>query len=560
MKRLIQFNSLICLLIITNNCFAQTRYQDEVFTGITVTSDVVYGNNLWCTMLGDCSTLTAKDILMDVYEPVGDTVGNAFYDAERPLIIIAHTGNFLARVLNGAPTGFKDDSSVVEMCSRFAKKGYVAAAMSYRLGWNPTAVGPSGQAIRTGTIINAAYRGVQDAHTCIRFFKKDVDLSGNTYRIDSSKIVLGGIGTGSYVSFAFASFDRWEEIYLNKFIDFTDPLNPVPYIDTAQSGDFKSLTTRPMNTPNHVGYSSNIDMVFNLGGAMGDSSWLEIGDVPIVSFHNPKDQNAPYGYGGVFVPTTGDLVLNASGSSDVIRRSNYLCNNNIFKMSPAFTDLYSTRANALNSSGNLTNEAGILNPNDGDEGLYPFVTPAPGANTCTDPAPPNNVLVESEQGSPWDWWDESWYNNIAIVLGKDGPFEVCRARLSNPDMSAAKGKAYIDTVLGYLTPRIYRLLFENVTSTGCTVPIWADIDNVKLSSSNTLNIFPNPSSSSVTITSSTRLVKGVELYDVTGRLVFSENNINTKSYTFERGVLVNGLYFVKVKTEDTEEDMKILFQ
>ncbi|HIO72386.1 MAG TPA: T9SS type A sorting domain-containing protein [Flavobacteriales bacterium] len=559
MKLFNRLATFTCLMALTNVCLAQTRYLDEVFTGVTVTSDVVYGNNLWCTMLGDCNTLTAKDILMDVYEPVGDTIGNAYYDAERPLVIIAHTGNFLARVLNGAPTGFKDDSAVVEMCSRFAKKGYVAAAMSYRLGWNPTAVGPAGQAIRTGTIINAAYRGVQDAHTCIRFFKKDVDLSGNTYRIDSSRIVLGGIGTGSYVSFAFASFDRWEEIYLNKFIDFTDPLNPVPYIDTAQSGDFKSLSARPMNTPNHVGYNSNIDMVFNLGGAMGDSSWLEIGDVPIISFHCTKDENAPYGYGGVFVPTTGDLVLNASGSSDVIRRSNYLCNNNIFKMPPVFTDIYSTRANALNSTGNLANEAGIINPNAGDEGLYPFVTPAPGASTCTDPFT-SNVLVESEQGSPWDWWDESWYNNIAIVLGNDGPFEVCRARLSNPDMSAAKGKAYIDTIQGYLTPRIYRVLFESVTDTGCTVPIWAGIDNVELSSSSTFNIFPNPSSSSVTITSSTMPVKGVELYDVTGRLVFSESNINTKSYTFERGALVNGLYFVKVKSEDAEMDMKILFQ
>jgi len=558
MKQFFQLTTLICAFVITNTCLAQTRYLDEVFTSVSVTSDVTFGNNLWCTMLGDCSTPTSKPILMDVYEPIGDTTGNTYYDAERPLIIIAHTGNFLSRVLNGSPTGFKDDSSVVEMCSRFAKKGYVTVAMSYRLGWNPTAVGSAGQAIRTGTIINAAYRGVQDAHTCIRFFRKNVDVGGNTYRIDTSKIVLGGLGTGSYVSLAFATFDRWEEIYLNKFIDFTDPLNPVPYIDTSQSGDFKSLLARPLNTPNHVGYSSDINMVFNLGGAMGDSSWMESGDVPIVSFHCTKDENAPYGYGAVIVPTTGDLVLNASGSSDVIRRSNYLCNNNVLQMPPSFTDIYSTRANALNNTGNLTNEAGVVNPNAGDEGLYPFITPAPGTSTCTDPEPPNNVLPESEQGSPWDWWDETWYSSTAIVLGKDGPFEVCKARLSNPDMSATKGRAYSDTIQGYLTPRIYRVLFENVTDTGCTIPVWAGVNDIK--SSGSINIFPNPSSSSVTITSSEELINAVELYDVTGRNVYADKNLHTNHYSMDKGNLTRGLYFIRIVMKEGEIVNKLIFE
>src|SRR3990172_12948632 len=206
MKRILQLAVAIFLFAINpDRAGAQTqRYLDEVFTNVLVEYNVVYGNNLWCTMLGDCSALTAKDLKMDVYEPDGDTVGNPFYEAERPLVIFAHSGNFLSPVLNGGPTGYKTDSVVVEMCTRFAKKGYVAVAMDYRLGWNPTAVGPGGQNIRTGTIINAAYRGVQDAHTCIRYFKHDVDSNGNTYSIDTSNIVLGGVGTGSYIALAFA--------------------------------------------------------------------------------------------------------------------------------------------------------------------------------------------------------------------------------------------------------------------------------------------------------------------------------------------------------------------
>jgi dienelactone hydrolase len=67
---------------------------------------------------------------MDVYEPSGDTA------SVRPLVLVLHTGSFLPAVMNGQPTGGRKDSAVVEMCTRFAKKGYVAAAVSYRLGWN----------------------------------------------------------------------------------------------------------------------------------------------------------------------------------------------------------------------------------------------------------------------------------------------------------------------------------------------------------------------------------------------------------------------------------------
>ena len=74
----------------------------------------------------------ATDLVCDIYEPTGDSIVN------RPVIIVAHTGSFLPAVVNGQPTGTKTDSSIVEQCMRWAKKGYVAVAFSNRLGWNPT--------------------------------------------------------------------------------------------------------------------------------------------------------------------------------------------------------------------------------------------------------------------------------------------------------------------------------------------------------------------------------------------------------------------------------------
>ena len=70
----------------------------------------------------------------------------------------------------------------------------------------------------------------------------------------------------------------------------------------------------PLSIPNHVGYSSEVNMVFNAGGALPDISWLEAGEVPIASMQNILDPDAPYGEGNVIVPTTGEFVIVAHGS------------------------------------------------------------------------------------------------------------------------------------------------------------------------------------------------------------------------------------------------------
>jgi carboxylesterase type B len=111
---------------------------------------------------------------MDVYTPTGDT------ETDRPLIVYLHTGSFLPRYINQLPTGSKSDSATVEMCRRFAKKGYVVAAIGYRAGWNPAS--PS-ENTRKQTIIQAVYRSMQDAKTAVRFFRKSIAEESNPYGI-----------------------------------------------------------------------------------------------------------------------------------------------------------------------------------------------------------------------------------------------------------------------------------------------------------------------------------------------------------------------------------------
>ena len=101
-------------------------------------------------------------------------------------------------------------------CIQFAKKGYVAIALGYRLGWNPTS---DDENVRRRTLIQAAYRGLQDTRTATRILRKSVAEDGNPYGI-SCKIAVGGLGTGGYISLAAATLNDYEtELTLPKFMD-----------------------------------------------------------------------------------------------------------------------------------------------------------------------------------------------------------------------------------------------------------------------------------------------------------------------------------------------------
>ena len=75
MVRLIVFFLLLWQPICYSQC--NGRYLDEIFTGVDV-STVTYSE--------------VNNLQLDIYQPVGDTEGN------RPLIILAHGGSFIAGV------------------------------------------------------------------------------------------------------------------------------------------------------------------------------------------------------------------------------------------------------------------------------------------------------------------------------------------------------------------------------------------------------------------------------------------------------------------------------
>lgn len=494
MKRLLP---LLMLMLFVGGTMHAQRYLTEVYTGVDVDTDVAYGGNV--TIITGMPA--ADTLLMDVYTPQGDTA------TERPVILISHTGSFLPVPLNGQATGYKDDSTVVELCTQFAKRGYTAVAYTYRLGWNPVGT----QDERTGTLLNAAYRGIQDTWTAIRFMRL-LYQSGNPYGIDTSRIIIGGVGTGGYMGLGAATLDKYSEINLAKFINAGTGTS---YVDTSLSGDIYGEWARPLNSPNHVGQINSFDFAFNLGGAIGDSTWLEAGDVPMVSFHGPTDPFAPYDFGAVIVPTTGDFVVNVSGSKGVQRRANRLGNNAPFQ-GGSFTDAVTAEADTKN---------------DGYDGLFPFFRPFP---------PP--------EGSPWDWWDTTAWN---IPHPSGGTFNSA-GMATNPDMSATKARTYIDTIQAYLNPRIVCAL----NLPGCSLSgILEDLQP------GAVNLYPNPSSQEFRVSSeiaNNRILR-VEIVDLQGRLVRSIE-MNDFEYTVRHEGLNRGLYMVKIRTEQGIVTKKVIFE
>lgn len=530
MKKTVQRFVIICLMAYSAAGYCQAgRYLTEVFSAVSVTSDVVYGNNL-SILTG---SPTATDLKCDIYQPVGDVL------TERPLIIVLHAGSFLPRYTNNSPMGSKTDSVIVEMCTRFAKRGYVAVAPDYRLGWNPI----SGiQEVRTGTLINAVYRVTQDAKNCVRFFKND-RATTNSYLIDTAKIVVGGFGSGAYISLACASYNKLSEVGLPKFLD-NRVSPPVPYVNQAVMGNFDGTDATTLNTPNYPTYSSKINMIFDVGGAEGDTSWIEPGEVPVVGFHCTKDPYAPYKTGNITVSTTGQFVVEGSGNYDVLRIANKTCNNNQIFRNSIFTDPYTMRANQVN---------------DGLEGLFPFVTPPPGLPLTCDA-----IGTQREQSAPWDWWDASTFPALydaatGATPGRGNEVQ-CAYLRGGPNMSAALGRLYVDTIQGYLNPRIVCAL----GLPGCVDnPVHPDpytgMDDDFLG--NFIRIFPNPSSSEINFSvSAPNTIQKIELYDMTGRLLKHVSGLNVQSYTLQREGLISGFYISKIILNTSVYCNRIIFE
>jgi dienelactone hydrolase len=492
MKKQLLIITVICLLLAGNKLFAQ-RYFTEIFSSTDSTQNIVYGQNyVW-------PSSALIPLKMDVYEPTGDTA------SVRPLIIMMHAGSFLppGGAGNQLPFGTKSDSCMVEMCQQFAKRGWVAVSMDYRLGWNPLAADQEGKA---KTIIQAVYRSMQDAKTCIRYFKKDA-VTSNTFKIDTNKIVLGGSNSGGYTALAAAALNDTMEL---KYFKFLDSLGN-SFVNIATLGNLDGFNgTLCYN--NHPGYTSNFHMALNLGGAMGDTLWQETGEMPMVAFHGASDALTPYNTQVVIVAAPPyPPIIEVSGSGHFMRTAKRLGNQAILE-NYTYTDPYSIKAQSYTNI----------------EGLFPFYGPANGFE-------------------PWAWYDSSNAYTDHTTPGATG-----FGSKANPFASKAKALVYIDTIMNYFVHRANQVL--NLTG---------DVGINEVGNNANFTVYPNPASDAIYLVNknSNDPVYSIEIYDMLGKRVYQNTQLNISSaYKVDRNDLPSGLYFVTARSKQGTVTKKIIFE
>lgn len=247
------------------------RYYQDVFPTFTVTSDVTYGEAI--NVSGNVQSLE-----LDIYQPNDDTL------SQRPLLILAHGGSFVF----GSKTGL----DVVSLCSKFVKLGYVVVSIEYRLGF--------GGLPNVASATQAVYRGTSDMKAAIRFFRKSAG-EGNPYKINPDYIFTGGVSAGAFTALHAAYIDEESEIPAE--------------VDPVAFGGVEGNSGNP-------GFSSSTRAVVNLCGAIGDTSWINAGDVPNISMHGTEDPTVPYATD--LITVLGFDLLTVDGSASIAQRMNNL--------------------------------------------------------------------------------------------------------------------------------------------------------------------------------------------------------------------------------------------
>ncbi|MEO7176577.1 MAG: T9SS type A sorting domain-containing protein, partial [Saprospiraceae bacterium] len=198
-------------------------------------------------------------------------------------------------------------------------------------------------------------------------------------------------------------------------------------------------------------------------------------------------------------------VVEVQGSYIVQQTATNLGNNDAFQ-NVNFTDPISVEAETKN---------------DGYAGLFPLNRP--------------NAL----DSSPWDWWDVSNVNNANGLA-------------TNPDMSAAKARTFIDTIVGFFAPRACYAL--NLACDGLNKT--KDLDQASVG----MEINPNPAGDFAIIQTRAEFpIEQITVYNGNGSQMMDIQNIHANQYKLNRGALTPGIYFVKARFKGGILTQRVIF-
>ena len=503
-------------------------YLTSTFSDISVETDLLYAENYSVLSVPITGDPTLEALRLDLYTPQDNGA------AERPLVLMVGTSTFLPQEVSLSVHGTRRDSVNVETAIRLAKLGYVVAVLEHRVGWNPISGSFSE---RIGTYFRAVYRAQQDVRAAVRFFQKSAAEMGNPYKTCADRIVLWGIDSGGMVATAAAYLDSSNDLLIPKLIG--ENLAPYAQADIDGNLDGTNTTIYPnlpgdplandtLNVPNHAGYDSGVNLVVNIGGGIIDESWIDANDPPVLAFHVPSDPIAPYGTGLLVALPTGDLLLEVSGSYDLVRIANELGINDALG-DAQIDDVYTDAANE---------------DNDGYAGLFPL-TDKMFLNALGD------TVVERD---PYNWWDGEFWSNVFISDICAPPFTPYEcsydyyAKLTHENNDAAEARLVIDSMINYFAPRAFNAL-DLGTSAGSDCA-FTDVDDLPAVVAQ-LRLAPNPAQTDVLLSTDSDLpMRTVSVFDARGRLVRFRDGLSARQLTIVRGTLPAGLYHVRVRFDE----------
>ena len=218
------------------------RYRDQVFNNVSVTRDLQYGS-------APDNNGNPVALRLDLYQPSGDT------QTRRPAVIWVHGGSFCC--------GSKTSPEIVDLSNTFAKLGYVAVSINYRL---LAPQGCSGSSLGS-SCATAAIEAQHDAQAAVRWLR----ANAARYRIDPGRIGIGGSSAGA----------------------ITATLVGLRPDDPGSSGN--------------PGQASSVGGFMSLSGGLPGGLFVNAGDAPGLFFYGTADGIVP----AQWSVDTGAAMLNA---------------------------------------------------------------------------------------------------------------------------------------------------------------------------------------------------------------------------------------------------------
>jgi dienelactone hydrolase len=211
---------------------APLRYRDAVFSTVTVQRDLTYGS----APDNNGNPVTLK---LDLYQPEGDAA------PRRPAVVWVHGGGFCC--------GSKTAGNMVDLSNTYAKLGYVAVSIDYRL---LVSTGCGGDPSPPPECVTAAFAAQHDAQAAVRWLRRYAD----TYRIDPDRIAIGGSSAGGVTSLLVGTRSE----------------------DPGDSGN--------------PGYASTVQGVVSISGGLPVNWTIDQGDAATQFFHGTNDRTVPFAW------------------------------------------------------------------------------------------------------------------------------------------------------------------------------------------------------------------------------------------------------------------------